>query len=85
MARKGTGLVGTVVFHLGLLVFIIIFGFATPLPLPGEEGILINFGTDDQGAGEDEPMMSQIQEMILKQEFMEMEMDFLLEMIDITV
>lgn len=64
MAKKPTGLIGTLVFHAGLLVAVIIFGFATPLPLPGEQGILINFGTDDMGAGDDEPMMSEIPEEI---------------------
>ena len=64
MAKKRTGLIGTIIFHVGLLAFVVIFGFATPLPLPGEEGILINFGTDDMGAGEDEPMMSEIPEEI---------------------
>ena len=64
MAKKRTGLIGTLVFHVGLLIAVIIFGFATPLPLPGEDGILINFGTDDMGAGEDEPMMSEIPEEI---------------------
>ena len=49
-------------FHTGLLAFAILFGFATPLPLPEEEGILINFGTDDFGAGDEEPMYSEIPE-----------------------
>jgi len=50
------------VFHTGLLAFAILFGFATPLPLPEEEGILINFGTDDFGAGDEEPMYSEVPE-----------------------
>jgi colicin import membrane protein len=62
MARSKKGIVGTIVFHAGLLVFAILFGFATPLPLPEEEGILINFGTDDFGAGDQEPMFSEIPE-----------------------
>ncbi len=49
-------------FHIGLLAFAILFGFATPLPLPEEEGILINFGTDDFGAGDEEPMYSEVPE-----------------------
>ena len=49
-------------FHTGLLAFAILFGFATPLPLPEEEGILINFGTDDFGAGDEEPMYSEVPE-----------------------
>ena len=62
MARSKRGLAGTIVFHTGLLAFAILFGFATPLPLPEEEGILINFGTDDFGAGDEEPMYSEIPE-----------------------
>jgi TonB family protein len=62
MAKSRKGIVGTIVFHAGLLAFAILFGFATPLPLPDEEGILINFGTDDFGAGDEEPMYSEIPE-----------------------
>ena len=62
MARSKRGLAGTIVFHTGLLAFVILFGFATPLPLPEEEGIVINFGTDDFGAGDEEPMYSEIPE-----------------------
>lgn len=42
-------------FHIILAVVFIIFGFTTPLPLPEEEGILINFGVDDDGSGLIEP------------------------------
>jgi len=62
MAKSRKGIVGTVVFHAGLLAFALLFGFATPLPLPEEEGILINFGTDEFGAGDEEPMYSEIPE-----------------------
>lgn len=62
MARSKRGITGTVLFHAGLLAFALLFGFATPLPLPEEEGILINFGTDDFGAGNQEPMYSEIPE-----------------------
>jgi TonB family protein len=62
MAKSKRGLFGTIVFHAGLLAFAILFGFATPLPLPEEEGILINFGMDDFGAGDEEPMYSEIPE-----------------------
>ncbi|MBN1597688.1 MAG: energy transducer TonB [Bacteroidales bacterium] len=49
------GLIGTVVFHVFILIMFIIFGFRTPLPLPAEEGILINFGDSDFGSGTVEP------------------------------
>ncbi len=48
----------SVVFAL-LLVFSLIFGFITPLPLPGEEGIEINFGDDETGFGNEEPRVNE--------------------------
>lgn len=49
------GLVGTIVFHTIILLILIFLGFFTPLPLPGEEGILVNFGNTDKGLGDREP------------------------------
>lgn len=49
------GLVGTILFHLGLVAILLFFGFSTPLPLPSEEGILVNFGYEDEGGGEIDP------------------------------
>lgn len=49
------GIIGTVIYHVILLILLILLGFFTPLPLPGEEGILVNFGTSDQGLGDREP------------------------------
>lgn len=49
------GIIGTVIFHVIVLILLFVLGFFTPLPLPGEEGILVNFGTSDRGLGEIEP------------------------------
>ena len=49
------GIIGTVIYHIILLLLLIFLGFFTPLPLPGEEGILVNFGTSDNGLGDREP------------------------------
>lgn len=49
------GLIGTIVFHTIILLILIFLGFFTPLPLPGEEGILVNFGDSNTGFGEKEP------------------------------
>lgn len=54
-AKHKYGLIGTIVFHLIILVILIMFGFFTPLPLPGEEGILVNFGNEMNGLGQEEP------------------------------
>ncbi len=62
MGKSTRGIVGTSVFHGILLAIIIIFGFMIPDPPPGEEGMLINFGTDESGFGMEEPMASEIPE-----------------------
>lgn len=49
------GIIGTAVFHVVVLLLLIFLGFFTPLPLPGEEGILVNFGNSEQGLGDVEP------------------------------
>jgi colicin import membrane protein len=43
---------GTFSFIGTILVLLIILGFTTPLPLPEEEGILVNLGYDDAGMGQ---------------------------------
>ena len=54
-SEKKKGLIGTIVFHAIVLVLLLFLGFFTPLPLPGEEGILVNFGNSENGLGELEP------------------------------
>ncbi|HAN19705.1 MAG: hypothetical protein A2X13_14305 [Bacteroidetes bacterium GWC2_33_15] len=53
------GLTGTIIFHTIIVLLVVFFGYSTPLPLPSEEGILVNFGTDDEGLGETEPKYSE--------------------------
>lgn len=45
----------TAVFYTMVLFMFLFLGFTTPLPLPAEQGILINFGDDDTGSGLREP------------------------------
>jgi len=49
------GIILTIILHLILLIVLLRFGFFTPLPLPAEKGILIDFGVTDQGMGQNEP------------------------------
>lgn len=49
------GIIGTLLYHVLILLMLIFLGFFTPLPLPGEEGILVNFGDSDVGSGVREP------------------------------
>jgi outer membrane biosynthesis protein TonB len=58
MSNKTKGILGSFLVHITIIVLLIIFGFSTPLPLPDEEGILINFGTDEMGMGITEPRPS---------------------------
>ena len=53
---RSRALTGTILFHLLLLVFFMFFGLSTPLPLPEEEGVLVDFGYSDEGIGESRPL-----------------------------
>jgi outer membrane biosynthesis protein TonB len=48
------------VIHLTVLAVLIVFGFSAPPPPESEEGILVNFGTDESGAGLIEPFPSAV-------------------------
>jgi outer membrane biosynthesis protein TonB len=48
------GILGTILFHIGLLLLLIFLALRTPLPLPGEEGVFVNLGFDEQGMGLDQ-------------------------------
>lgn len=49
------GILGTIIFHTIILLILLFLGFFTPLPLPGEEGILVNFGDSQNGVGNLDP------------------------------
>lgn len=50
------GLIATIVYHALLLVLMLFAGLTFPDPPPEEEGILVNFGIDETGLGDFEPM-----------------------------
>jgi TonB family protein len=52
------GLMGTILFHGLLLILLLYMAFRTPLPLPSEQGILVDFGNSNTGFGDFEPRMS---------------------------
>ncbi len=56
------GVISTVLFHIALLLLMLFFGLSTPLPLPPEEGILVDFGQSETGLGEIEPSAAQAPE-----------------------
>lgn len=55
MKLNRRGLLATIIYHLALLLLLVFAGLTFPNPPPDEEGILVNFGTDDSGFGEFEP------------------------------
>lgn len=56
MKLNRRGLVATIVYHTLLILLLVFAGLTFPDPPPEEEGILVNFGTDETGLGDFEPM-----------------------------
>jgi hypothetical protein len=48
-SEQKKGIVGTIIFHLLLMIMLLFLALRTPLPLPGEEGVEIRMGNSDEG------------------------------------
>jgi colicin import membrane protein len=59
--EKGKGLAGTFIIHIVLFLVLILVSFSVPPPPQNEEGILVNFGTDETGFGMIEPSPPAVQ------------------------
>ena len=55
MKLNRKGLIGTIIYHTLLVLLLLLAGLTFPDPPPEEEGILVNFGTDETGFGQFEP------------------------------
>ena len=64
--NKVRGIFGTILFHIGLLLILLFLALRTPLPLPGEEGVLVNLGYDETGMGMDQKEEQASAEPLLK-------------------
>lgn len=53
--NRRNGILGTIIFHVIMVLIFVFLKFSIPLPLPEEEGILVNFGYDEFAAGKYEP------------------------------
>ena len=53
--KRNRGVLFTALFYVGAFLVLFFFGFTTPLPLPEEEGIMIDFGDSEMGSGIVEP------------------------------
>lgn len=61
-SERGKGLAGTIIFHSVLFLLLVLVSFSVP-PLPEkEQGIMVNFGTDETGMGMIEPSLPAGQE-----------------------
>jgi hypothetical protein len=61
-SEKRKGIIGTSILHIVILILLIVVAFAPPEPPELEEGILVNFGTDETGLGMIEPSPPPVQE-----------------------
>jgi TonB family protein len=61
-SERGKGIAGTAVIHLILLLLLVFVSFSVSPPPETEEGILVNFGTDDTGSGMIEPSQPAVQQ-----------------------
>jgi len=52
---KRKGIIGTILFHLMLLIALFFLALRSPLPLPGEEGVEVDLGYSNTGRGEIQP------------------------------
>ncbi|MEN8226771.1 MAG: hypothetical protein ABFS38_01355 [Bacteroidota bacterium] len=55
MKLNRRGLIATIVYHALLVLLLVFAGLTFPDPPPEEDGILVNFGTDETGFGDYEP------------------------------
>jgi len=55
MKLNRRGLIATIIYHTLLVLLLVFAGLTFADPPPEEEGILVNFGTDDTGYGQFEP------------------------------
>lgn len=51
-------LIGTILFHLIVFITFMFFGLYTPLPLPEEEGVLVDLGYHSEGMGISQPQLA---------------------------
>jgi outer membrane biosynthesis protein TonB len=61
-SERRKGIAGTALIHGVLFALLILVGFSIPPPPELEEGILVNFGTDETGLGMIEPSPPAVQE-----------------------
>jgi TonB family protein len=69
--KNSGGIFGTILFHIAVIMVMIFLGFTAPFPPPPEDGILINFGTDEFGLGDIEPAYTDLPDIQQSESFPE--------------
>ena len=72
---KRKGIIGTILFHILLMVAFLFMGLKYQDPPPAEEGISINFGYMDEGLGEVEPEDTEDVTEIVEEEIIEQQIE----------
>ncbi len=62
------GIVGTLIFHGIVVLMFVLFKFSTTPPLPGEQGIMINFGNMPDASGAEELQQRVVREAAAQQQ-----------------
>jgi colicin import membrane protein len=60
--ERKKGIIGASIIHIVLLILLVVVAFSPPKPPEIEEGIIVNFGTDETGMGMIEPSPPPAQE-----------------------
>jgi len=55
LTEHRSGLLATILTHGAILAILISFGIVSTVPMPPDEGILVNFGDSETGFGNEEP------------------------------
>jgi len=55
ISEHRNGLIATIVTHAVVLAILLFFGIVATVPIPLDEGILVNFGDSETGLGLEEP------------------------------
>lgn len=61
-SEKGKGIAGAAIIHIVLFAVLFFASFSFPAPPEMDEGILVNFGTDETGIGLIEPSQAAVEE-----------------------
>lgn len=66
-SKHKEGIILSVLFHIALVILLMKLGFFTPLPLPEDKGVLVDFGNSAVGMRQEEPAPKPQQQEVVQQ------------------